>query len=261
MNPWSARRRAAIFVIVLFGLLLVVGWPVYYLYFRSVPDCQNQKMDGDETGIDCGGSCELLCKPETLPLIAQGDARLLKIATSTYEAVVLVQNPNIAGRVVRAPYTFTIYSGSDSKPLKVISGSTYVERNSTFALFAGPFELVQTGAMRVAFEWGELKWEKSDAKPPVLSVQNLNLITASTSLPRLEAVLSNKSLANANNIEVIALLSDSGGNVVGAGKTFIDSLEAGAYAPVVFAWPAAFASEPVSIRVIPHILPDKSYIK
>ncbi|MBX4199268.1 hypothetical protein KW800_03315 [Candidatus Parcubacteria bacterium] len=262
MNPWSARRRALIFVLTFFVLIAAVGYPVYYFYFRSVPDCMNGKQDGDETGVDCGGGCQLICKPEVLPLITQGDARLLKIATSTYEAVVLVQNPNISGTVVRAPYTFTVYSGtSNTAPLKVIRGETYIARNSTFALFAGPFTLNDSGSVRVAFDWGALKWEKNKDVLPIVSVSNLNLITASTSAPRLEASLTNKSLVDTGDIEVIALLSDASGNIVGAGKTFIDSLQASVTAPVVFSWPSPFASEPTTIRVIPHILPDKSYIK
>lgn len=260
-NQWSARRRGVISLIVAGILLVVVGIPAYFVS-RDKPDCGNGVMDGDETGVDCGGSCQLLCTPETLPLITRGDARLLKIATSTYEIVVVVENPNINGEVRRAPYAFAVYSGASRNPLRVFERETYIGRNSNFVLFEGPFILEGEPPFRVVFEWGEnLKWERSEEAKPIIAVDNMNLIITSASAPRLEARLANRSQKRVSNIEAVALLSDASGNIVAAGKTFVDSIDAGESVPVAFSWPTAFATEPVSIRIVPHVLPDKSYIR
>lgn len=260
-NYWSARRKSIIFLIVLALLLIIVGIPAYF-FSQNKPNCANKVQDGDETGVDCGGSCQLLCVPEILPLITKGDARLLKIATSTYEIVVVVENPNVNGEVKRAPYAFAVYSGTSRQPLKVFEKETYVGRASTFALFEGPFQLEDEGPFRVVFEWGKnLKWEKSSATKPIIAVEDLNLILASSANPRLEAKLTNRSQKDERNIEAIAVLSDSAGNIMAAGKTFVDVLSAGQSAPIVFAWPGPFGSEAVTIRIIPHVLPDKSYLR
>jgi hypothetical protein len=260
-SQWSARRRGVASLIVAGTLLIIVGIPTYFAS-KDKPDCGNRIQDGDETGVDCGGSCQLLCTPETLPLISRGDARLLKIATSTYEIVIVVENPNVNGEVKRAPYSFSIYSGVSREPAKVFERVTYIGRNSTFAVFEGPFTLEGEGPFRVVFEWGEeLTWEKTDASKPIIAVENTNLVIASTSAPRLEANLTNKSQREEKNIEAVALLTDASGNIMAAGKTFVDSVDIGESVPVVFSWPEAFSSEPVSIRIIPHVLPDKSYIR
>lgn len=261
MNQWAARRKIIIFGIVALALLLIVGIPAF-LVSRDKPDCANGVLDGDETGVDCGGSCQLICTPEVLPLITRGDARLLKIASSTYEIVVVVENPNINGEVVRAPYAFAVYSSASRNPLKVFEKETYIGRNSTFALFEGPFTLEGEGPFRVVFEWGEnLSWKKSDTAKPIIAVENMNLIVSSSTSPRLEARLSNRSEREERNIEAIALLTDASGNIVAAGKTFVDSLPRASSVPIVFSWPDAFDPEPVSIRIIPHVLPDKSYLR
>lgn len=261
MNPWASRRKALIFAIVALTLLVIVGIPTYFVA-KDKPDCTNGKLDGDETGIDCGGSCELLCSPEVLPLISRGDARLLQIATSTYEIVIIIENPNINGEVKRAPYAMAVYSGASRNPLKVFERETYIGRNSTFALFEGPFTLEGDGPYRVVFEWGEnLVWEKSDAVKPIIAVENMNLIVSSTTSPRLEARLVNRSEKDEKNIEAIAILTDASGNIMAAGKTFVDSLGSRASVPVVFSWPEPFARESVSIRIIPHALPDKSFLR
>lgn len=261
MNPWASHRKTIIFLIVFAVLLIIIAIPTYFS-FQNKPSCFNTKQDGDETGIDCGGGCALLCTPEILPLIARGDARLLRIASSTYEVVILIENPNILGTVARAPYSFNIYSGVSKSPIKTIIGNTNIARNSTFALFAGPFTLNEAGSLRATFNWGkDLVWEKSNTVNPLLSVENINLVIASTSAPRLEAKLLNRSLNEVNNVEVIVLLSDHEGNIVGAGKTFVDNLPPSVTAPLVFSWPQAFDKEVVSIRILPHILPDKSFLR
>lgn len=260
ISRWSSRRKFLVSIIILLAVGLFVGIPVY-LSTRDVPNCSNGKLDGDETGIDCGGSCQLLCTPEILPVITRGDARLLKIATSTYETAILVVNPNLNGRVVRAPYTFSIYSSASNKPVKVVSGDTYIGRSAVFALFAGPFTLDDSGTYRAVFAFSpNLVWEKNTDPLPSLIVGGMNLVIASSSAPSLEASIANHSQSDVSNVEVVALLSDASGNTVAVGKTFVDSIAAGGSAPVSFSWPNSFARDVVSINIIPHALPDRSYI-
>lgn len=261
MNPWAARRKGIIFFIFFLSLIVVIGIPSYFL-FQSKPDCFNSKQDGNESGVDCGGSCTLLCTPETLPIIERGSARLLKIATSTYVTTILIENPNINGVVERAPYTFAVFKGVDRDPIAVFEGETYIGRGTTFALFEGPFALEESADYRAVFDWGEnLVWEKSQDDVPLLSVEDINRSLTLDSLPRLEATVVNDQDKDEFNIEVVAILSNSEGNTIASGKTFIDVLRAHESVPVVFSWPTQFVEEPVSIRVLPHVLPDKSYIR
>ncbi|MHB1330716.1 MAG: hypothetical protein ACYCY6_01985 [Minisyncoccota bacterium] len=261
MNPWASRRKSIIFFIFFLSLIVVIGIPGYFL-FQSKPDCFNNKQDGNESGVDCGGSCTLLCTPETLPLIERGNARILKIATSTYVTTILIENPNVSGVVERAPYTFSVFKGAERDPMAQFEGETYIGRGGTFALFEGPFALEEVSNYRAMFEWSEdLVWKKSEETTPVLSVDSINRTTSLDSLPRLEANIINDYDEDVFNIEVVALLSNSAGNTVAAGKTFVDVVRAHESVPVVFSWPTNFPEEPVSIRILPHVLPDKSYIR
>ena len=261
VNQWAARRKGVIFLIVLVCLIIIVGIPSY-LATRNQPSCSNHVKGGDESGVDCGGSCRLLCVPETLPLISRGEVRLLKIATSTYVAVIPVENPNITGSVKRAAYLFKIYSGATKMPVKAFERETYIGANSSFALFEGPFILDGLGPFRAVFEWGpSFVWEKSPSEPLLIGVENLNLINTANAAPRLEARLVNRGQKDLSNIEAIALLSDTNSNTVAAGKTFVDSIAVGESVPISFSWPSEFGIQPVSIRILPHVLPDKSYIR
>lgn len=261
MNPWAMKRKSITFGIFLLFVLLFVALPAYY-FTRSSPKCNNLIQDGDETGVDCGGSCALLCKPETLPLITRGEARITRNALNSYVASVLVENPNLSGEVKRAKYKLSIYTSGVKEPVKVFNKETYIGPNSTFALFEGPFVLSGMGPFRAVFEWEDhLIWEKSVESSVVIGVESPSLLTTATSSQRLEARLINRSTKSVGNVEVVAVISDIDGNTVTSGKTFVDLIEAGESVPVSFSWPEPFVGTPVTTRILTHPLPDKSYIR
>ena len=261
MNSWSTHRKRIIFSLVLAVLIFLIAVPVYLILHR-VPTCFDGKRNGDEIGVDCGGSCQLLCPVESLPIIPNGDPRVLIIATSTYEVVALFENPNIDAEVYRAGYVIKLYESANPLPIKIMEGETYVPRNSVFAIFEGPFLLEDALPQRAIFSWKNesLVWQKSDAVLPRITIQNKELTRTDTT-PRLELRVGNNSLNDILNLEFIVLLSDEFGNTFAGSKTYLDSLPAGGSMPAVFTWPRPFENEAVLIDIVPRILPDKSFIR
>ena len=262
MNEWSIKRKRIIFSIVFFSLVVVVGLPILFLLYEK-PTCTNFKQDGDETGIDCGGSCQLLCRAESLPLILRGDPRILTVSDNTYEVVALIENPNNNGEIYRAGYTIRLYGAQSSIPLKVIEGETHVPKGITFSIFEGPFNL-EPGVVpsRATFQWKEetLIWQKNTLLVPEIMVSDIIISREDTS-PRLDANIKNVTLETVSNIDLAALISDETSSVFAASKTFIDVLPPGATVPVVFTWPEAFERKAVNTNIIIRILPDKSFIR
>lgn len=262
MNKWSRGRKRIIFSIIIFILVVVIGIPVYLLFYRA-PNCFDGKQNGDETGIDCGGSCQLLCKAESLPIIIKGDPRILKIRDNIFEIAVLMENLNTDVDIYRAGYTFKIYGVGNVIPLKVIEGETYVPKGSIFAIFEGPFE-IKNGATptRVTFEWKEstLLWQKNIQKIPEIIVQTLSLSQEDT-IPRLNANIKNASLENISNIDLTAFIYDEADNIFAASKTFIETLSAGESMPVVFTWPNPFNKKSLSAKIIIRVFPDRSFTR
>jgi hypothetical protein len=262
MNSWSRTRKRIILVIVLLTLVVLLGVPLFFL-FNSTPTCADHKMNGDETGVDCGGSCQRLCAPESFPLIIEGDPRVLTIATSTYEVVALLENPNATAEISRARYTLRLYSASSLVPVRSIEGEAYVPPGARLALFEGPFvleeEMVPT---RAVLEWDEttLVWEKTDRQVPEVMVKSTNL-SRIDSTPRLEAAIFNPTLERVVNVDLTAILYDESGNIFAAAKTFMSELPSGGESQAVFTWPAPFASQPVEVEVLIRLYPDASYLR
>lgn len=262
MNQWSRGRKRIILSIIIFVLVVVIGIPVYLLFYRA-PNCLDGKQNGDETGIDCGGSCQLLCKAESLPIIIKGDPRILKIRDNAFEIVVLMENLNTDVDIYRAGYTLKIYGASSIIPLEEIEGETYVPKGSVFAIFEGPFEIKNNAIpTRATFEWKEntLLWQKNIKQIPEIIVQTSSLSREDTS-PRLDANIKNASLENISNIDLIAFIYDEADNIFAASKTFIETLPAGESAPVVFTWPNPFDRKSLSARIIIRVFPDRSFIR
>ena len=262
MNSWSKGRKRFILALAVFVLVFLIGLPIFFLIYRA-PTCSDNKQNGDEAGVDCGGSCQLLCKAESLPLILRGDPRILKVAPNTFEVVTMVENPNTNADIYKAKYRMTLYSADSAIPVKVIEGESYVPKASTIAIFEGPLTL-QEGLMptRVVFTWDDtsLVWRKNDLKVPEIRVTAVNLSREDTN-PRIDAKVENLSLENVSNISLVALISNESGTIFAASKTLVDELPVGESVPIVFTWPEKFSESASGINITFSILPDRSSIR
>lgn len=253
MNHWARNRKRFILGLVFLVLLIVVGIPSFLLLYQK-PTCGDGKQNGDEAGIDCGGSCQRLCVAESLPLVVKGDPRILKIATSTYEVVALVENLNQA-EVASAKYTFKLFTSNSLVPVKTIAGSEFVGSGQTL-LFQGPFQLENNiSPVRATLEWenSSIEFKKSVSRGE-LDVKNI-VLSQKEGLPRIEANVKNLTLKNVSKIDLSAVIFDQNGNIFAASKTFIERLKAGEETKAVFTWPSPFNSLPAEIKVISRVLP------
>src|SRR3989344_4615263 len=262
MNSWSRRRKRIILSILIFIVVVLIGVPMFFLFYRA-PTCFDARQNGDEAGVDCGGGCQLLCSAESLPLLVKGDARVLTLATSTYQVVALVGNANASAEIYRAGYTLRLYSASSTISVKVVEGFSYVPKGSDFVIFEGPFVL-EAGVVpvRATLEWKEetLVWNKNSADALALVAAGPAFSRLETS-PRLGAVIKNVSLESASNIDLSALVYDADGNIFAASKSFIDLLQPGAESRAIFTWPKAFDREPARTEIIIRVFPDRSFVR
>lgn len=261
MNKWSIRRKRIALYIVVGFLVIIIGVPLYF-FLKTTPTCFDGKQNADETGVDCGGSCKLLCSNALSPILIHGDPRILKIATSTFEVVASVENPNPLGTILKAGYSFKIYSDQSLGPKKIIQGVAYVPKASAFVVFQGPFDMGGVTPTRVVFEWdpATLIWEKDTSVTPNISIDEPPMTGANNS-PRIDATVKNMTLNVLNNIEFVVLVYDVNDNIIGASKTFVDSLNPNESTPIVFTWPNAFNSSSTPYHIFSRVLPDASYIQ
>ncbi len=65
MSSWSAKRKLVYAIMFFSFVIIVVGLPTFFIWYQK-PTCFDGKKNGDEVGVDCGGSCRLLCSFEAV---------------------------------------------------------------------------------------------------------------------------------------------------------------------------------------------------
>lgn len=255
MASWSSRRKLAYGSITVFGLILLVIIPAF-LYFYKAPTCSDRILNGDETGVDCGGSCVRLCQSSFLPpQISWGGAKFEKVAEGLYNVAALIENKNVNGAALNVPYKISLF---DDK------GILIVEKKGTVTLYAHRNSLAFEPAVSVGkripvkatFEFIQAPiWFKSHDVLGGLAVVDKKY-TEDDANSSLEVILENRTLFPYQNINVSVILSDSDGNAIGFSRTTIDSIASKSGREVApFTWPIGRKGAVKSIDVVPSILP------
>jgi len=251
---WAAQRRLQylgglflVFCIIIFIFLIPVIW--------RKPTCTDGKKNGDEVGVDCGGSCELMCKEKVSdPLILW--SRAFHVVGNTYNLVAYVENQNKNSGVIEANYEFRIYD-TDNLLIGRRQGSTFIPPNKQFAIFEPRYDFGQSKVKSVSFEFtGPFTWIKKEP-----TINNLALFVNDITIgndiksPSLTATIKNESIYEIPSFEVVAILYDENHNAINASKTVKDGLRSNDSLPVFFTWPEAFTSTPVTEDVLISINP------
>ena len=232
-------------------LLLVIGTPVYFYFFNKPATCSDRKQNGNETGIDCGGSCARFCSQDTLAPIVFWQ-RMAKVSDGFHNAIAYVQNPNHDATLIDASYSFKLFDRSNvlvaerrgkiSLPPKVI-----------IPIFEGAITTGSDVPVRITFEISGTNWQKNPMEVPLVTVSN-TFYSEEDGFPRISGTLTNQSLQTIQPLYAVAVVFDREGNAMAFSRTVIDSLAKNETAEAVFTWREAFPSSYSKIEIIPQVL-------
>jgi len=225
-----------------------------YFYWYEDPTCFDNKKNGDESGVDCGGSCILICTSQTLaPEVLW--SRSFEVVPGVYNLIAYIENPNLQSEVLVAPYSFKVY-GQDNELILERKGVTNIPQRKAFAIFEGTVRTGDKIPTRVSFEFERpLVWQRIEEKEPDIEVQSTVLVGTDTA-PRINAVLENKSVDNLENVEVIVIIFDSDNNAIHTSRTIVEKFDRGTKRELAFTWPQPFdtafgvCSTPVDVALV-----------
>ncbi len=250
---WSTRRKIFYFSIV-FGAIIIAGVIMVYPYFNRPPTCTDGKQNGDESGVDCGGSCARVCTPQALQLVTLW-ARAFEVVPGKYNLMAYIENQNRESGIPYMNYEFKVYD-KDNIFIGRTSGTTFITSNDRTAIFAPGFQAGNRVPARVSFEFTSVPtWIKinREQKNSLAVSSEDKVLSNPLSAPKLEAEIVNKTLKELRNLDVYAILYDDSDNVMNVSKTLIDVLAKNSKAPVVFTWPQALPSRPARIDIFPQV--------
>lgn len=244
MNNWSKRRKL-MYVGTIFGILfLIIFVPLLFKLYKK-PTCFDGKQNQRESGIDCGGPCLAICTPQIrIPEVTWTDS--FEISDGVYSAVAIIENPNINVSTKNINYIFRMRDRSGSV-LAEKKGSTFIPNIRTMAIFESGI-LIDGEPLYTEFEFEEgALWQKDESIQPDVALRSKSFSKKDTS-PRLEARLENKSFEDISRLEIVTLVYDDTGNVIGTSRTFVDSFLSDAITDIVFTWSKPFLDDPVDAQ-------------
>lgn len=248
---WALKRQ--IFYLVVFVAL--VGFFIYFIFypsFHKAPTCFDNKKNGDEVGVDCGGSCAIACTSQTTD-VAVLWARSFRVVDGRYNAVAYIENQNEHAAVYKIHYKFR-FSDKDNIYIASREGDTFIPPNGKFAIFEPAINVGNTIPVFTTFEFTEkptwIQISNEKIKELQLTIGEVTLQNEDTT-PKMSTTLKNNSLFEIPDIKVITILYDAFGNAVNLSSTYVETLKGGETVPVFFTWPEAFNTKIVKKEIIP----------
>ncbi len=248
---WALKRRLIVMAVVTVLLLLFAVF-VVYPYFNKPANCTDNKQNGTETGVDCGGKCKIACIFEA-DKISILWSRTFQVVEGRYNAVAYVENKNKNKAIERINYKFR-FADKDNIYIGEREGSTTIPPAGKFAIFEPAIDVGNSIPVYTNFEftqtpiWVNIPDEKIDQLQ--LTVSSIKLEDDGTG-PRLSAEIKNNSFLNVQEVGVVAIVYDSMGNAINASRTYLDSLAPDSVEALNFTWPEAFSRPVVAKEIIP----------
>jgi hypothetical protein len=248
---WAFKRQI-FYIAILIAFFSIFAFLIIYPSLNKAPTCNDLKQNGDETGIDCGGSCLNAC-------LAQVDAvsilwaRAFKVVPGRYNAVAYLINHNKNEAVQKINYRFR-FADANNVYIGKREGSTLIPPGGNFAVFEPGIDIGNSIPVYVSFEftqipqWLQVSQEKINQLKVLVS--NIQLTDEGTS-PRLSATVKNTSLFTIPNVDIVAILYDEQGNAISTSRTFLDQLNPLQNTDINFTWPEPLPGTVVAKEIIP----------
>lgn len=250
---WALKRQLTVLIVILLFLGGFAG--LFYWLTRPVLSCTDKIQNQGEEGVDCGGPCDLVCPNSVSDPIIKW-SRVLAVRNGQFDAVAYVENPNPGVGLQVLAYSFRLYD-AQNKAVAERTGKRFVNPGEKFIIYEPNVDVGKSTPVKayLQFEKPEYgyawrKISKQAAPLPNLSVRTKQFDEKSRM--RATAVIANDSLVTGREIEIVAVLYDVGGNVVGASSTFLDVINGSTEIPVVFTWPNPFEVPPASFEIFLH---------
>lgn len=249
MSAWSQKRKFTYVSIIVIFIIVVIGIPTF-LWLYKAPTCTDRIQNGNEQGVDCGGSCPRLCASAFLtPSVAW--TRFEKVTDGLYNVSAYIVNPNIDAGANNVPYHIALY---DKEGVLIVDKTGFMtippHRNSLAFLPA-----VSTGKRvpaKALFEFAAIpNWRKKQDTLTKLIIKDKKYIEENYG-SSLSVTLENPTVNPIGKMSVFAVLYDKDGNAIGFSKTIIDTIKPKSSVLAPFTWPIVRGKDRViSIEVLP----------
>jgi len=255
MSKWAVKRKRRILIVL--GIIVLGILSFVLIKINNKPStCFDQRQNGQEVGVDCGGGCLKICNSEVRNIVTWWE-RPFKVTENVYNVVAYFENQNLQSGIQEVEYEFRMYDKDNILVSEPRVGKTFIEPNKRSAIFESGITTSGNEAYTVFFKIDSVQeWERTDQSfsyslfqvgEPVLSNQD--------TAPKLSAPVENKTFFNFVDVPVVVILYNQDDNAIAASQTYLDKINQGEKTEVFYSWPQPFGEVVSRIEVIPRIDP------
>jgi len=245
---WGARRKTlytAVAGILALGAIVYI----YETFFTTLPTCFDRIQNGTEQGVDCGGSCALVCSNQARPPVVLW-SRVFQTSPTTYTAAAYIENDNPGAGAKGAKYSFQLFD-ADNQLIIERDGVVDLPPVQTIPIIDVNIPVANRTPARVLFGFSNIPtWNKiAQGTIPALRISGQSLASDSS---KLQATLTNDSITDARSVTVGAVLFDESGTALAASRSVV-SVSRKSSTQVVFTFPGGV---PNVVRAEITVLPS-----
>lgn len=251
---WSFRRQFIIFLIAL--AVIAIPLIIFLVKYQAqkVETCSDNILNGNETGVDCGGSCVRMCVDAALPLVKSWTVPI-KITDNVYHIAALIENQNNA-MAESVKYTLSMYDENNIL-IGERKGKTFVPANQSFVIAEYGFPIGKR-APKFAFVTLDkpAHWYRVDPRLSKSIIVAKNPVWEEMAAgTRLRADITNTESVPVDAISITAVGYDATDTAIAISKTVVDTLDIYETQPIAFTWPQTF--KPVRTKFFITVDPFK----
>ncbi len=247
MATWSNRRKSLYALLAIAIIVVGIGLPGYRLFYVA-PSCTDSKKNGDEKGVDCGGSCTKLCSSNFISVPPASWVRYKEVAPGLYNVAAYIINPNKNASAKRIPYKM-IFIDRDGIQIGDIQGTFDLPPGRNTLIFKTSVSIQDQKPVRAIVDFDhDPDWVLATDALQGLDVADKEYTEQGDS--ELNVRLKNSSPVTMRNVTVYAILKDHGANVIDFSKTIVDEIASGGTATAPFTWPQSHDGRVLSIEVL-----------
>ncbi len=256
-NDWNSKRR----IYYVSGILFLLASFIFYKsydYIFPAPTCFDKKQNSTEVGIDCGGSCELMCKDTYVPLeikLAKAFRAGLseKDNKQAYDFLILLDNKNIKLSPKKLTVNIDIY-GSDGNKLDTIKKELTPSTFKQIPVLINNYTLPDSIEKNIYITKLFISLDNYDMYHTVgaYDVRLLDYKFEDSNTPKLNLAYTSpyKEIVK-DNITLLVLLKDALDNVIGYNKKDINALYPEKKIELDLSWKESVGIPVKNIEMIP----------
>ena len=239
------RSRKKMFIAAIpVGIIILI---IILIVIFNMPSasCFDDRQNGNEIGIDCGGSCVACGIKYAKDLETIGEISVLEVTSDTIEIVVKVRNPN-AEFGLKFDYEIKL-SDSLGQTKKVVNSQSFIYPSSAKYLVIPKVEIKKSEIAKaeIIFDKNNFEWFASNKTPKdlfnIYDLQTKFLEDAKNpGYLKTTGKINNKMSYNFPSVDLTILVFSKTGELLNAAQTKLDGLVNNATQQFEYIWMTYF---------------------